>query len=1016
MLINATQEEELRVALVDGQRLYDLDIENRTRVQKKASIYKGRITRVEPSLEAAFVDFGADRHGFLPLKEISPEYYKAGSDTSDSGRVSIKDVIAENTEVIVQVEKEERGSKGAALTTHISLAGRYLVLMPNNPRAGGISRRIEGEERAEIRDIISSLDIPDGMGIIVRTAGVGKQQEELQWDLDYLLSLWRSIRDASDNRKAPFLIYQESNVIIRTIRDYLRQDIGEVLFDTRDAYEEAVNFVKQVMPHYESRIKLYDEPLPLFNRFQIESQIESAYQREVKLPSGGSIVIDPTEALVSIDINSARSTRGSDIEETAFNTNLEAADEVARQLRLRDMGGLVVIDFIDMNSNRNQKEVESRMREALEADRARVQVGRISRFGLLEMSRQRMQPSLEETSAIICPRCNGQGAIRSIKSLCLSILRVLQEEANKPNSSEIHAIVPISVAAYLLNEKRTALAEIEEQSQVRLLIVPSATLETPHYDIRSINRQELEGGRETSSYEIDTRVEEEPEYDHDKKPEPPPQAAVKAPTMSQAPTPSSSGNAPRKGFFGSLLSAFSGVVGGSANDEEESDRDKPARGGQRSGRQRSGGGRGTGSGGSTSRKNSGPRKSQSRQGGDEARKDEDRPRGGRKKAGAESAKESGGKSRRSSSGGRGRKSEGKSPAGDDQERQPKEQSNQPKGKSQKKDSDKPKGADTQSPRTSDKAEQAQASDSGDSQEGSGKARRRSGRKPRNTTPRKRGPRPDTESRSSDADSESPVSAGESTDRSAAADAPTGTDARSAEAGPEREEVSDRQAAEAPSTAGETSPSTATAEDAAARETDDKRQADPSTKAAADEDQEQPKKTRSRSRGGSRGRKSGSTTKRSGSTRKSDDAASADAEGTGDDKAAAGAEGESKPAKSEQHKKPSKKQSPKAEEPEPTPAETGQTNRQTTTDSAQQNDSTPDTRQAPAADTGDTKAGTGKEDTGSGDASERQEVPIPAKAGRAPNDPRERRQRQQKKKPEESTTAESADQGNSSDDS
>jgi len=397
MLINATQEEELRVALVDGQKLYDLDIEHRTRIQKKANIYKGRITRVEPSLEAAFVDFGAERHGFLPIKEISRQYYADGADKS-----KLKELIPEGTEVIVQVEKEERGNKGAALTTYISLAGRYLVLMPNNPKAGGISRRIEGDERSELRDALRSLTIPDGMGMIVRTAGVGKDEQELQWDLDYLLALWKSIQDASTEKSAPFLIYQESNVIIRTIRDYLRQDIGEVLFDTTESYEEAITFIKQVMPQYESSIKLYDDKLPLFNRYQIESQIESAFEREVKLPSGGSVVIDPTEALISIDINSSRATRGADIEETALNTNLEAADEVARQLRLRDMGGLVVIDFIDMSSNSNQRKVENRMRDALEPDRARVQVGRISRFGLLEMSRQRLRPSLGETSAIVC--------------------------------------------------------------------------------------------------------------------------------------------------------------------------------------------------------------------------------------------------------------------------------------------------------------------------------------------------------------------------------------------------------------------------------------------------------------------------------------------------------------------------------------------------------------------------------------------------------------------------------------
>ncbi|MCH2357018.1 MAG: Rne/Rng family ribonuclease, partial [Pseudomonadales bacterium] len=416
MLINATQEEELRVALVDGQKLYDLDIEHRTRVQKKANIYKGKITRVEPSLEAAFVDFGAERHGFLPIKEISRQYYAGRGDRSH-----LKELIPEGTEVVVQVEKEERGNKGAALTTYISLAGRYLVLMPNNPKAGGISRRIEGDERDELREALRALNIPDGMGMIVRTAGVGKDQKELQWDLDYLLTLWQSIQDAAGEKSAPFLIYQESNVIVRTIRDYLRQDIGEVLFDTQESYEEAIAFIRQVMPQYENRIKLYDDKLPLFNRYQIESQIESAFERQVQLPSGGSIVIDPTEALISIDINSSRATRGADIEETALTTNLEAADEIARQLRLRDMGGLVVIDFIDMSSNRNQREVENRMRDALEPDRARVQVGRISRFGLLEMSRQRLRPSLGETSAIVCPRCSGQGTIRDVESLSLSI-------------------------------------------------------------------------------------------------------------------------------------------------------------------------------------------------------------------------------------------------------------------------------------------------------------------------------------------------------------------------------------------------------------------------------------------------------------------------------------------------------------------------------------------------------------------------------------------------------------------
>lgn len=413
MLINATQSEELRVALVDGQRLYDLDIEPTTREQKKANIYKGRITRIEPSLEAAFVDFGADRHGFLPLKEIGREYFKS----SVSGRPIIKEVIEEGLEVIVQVDKEERGNKGAALTTMISLAGRYLVLMPNNARAGGISRRIEGDERNQIRDAMRDVTVPNNMGVIVRTAGIGRAAEDLQWDLDYLCLLWDSIKGAAETRKAPSLLLQESNVVIRAIRDYLRQDIGEVLIDDKTVYEEALSFVQHVMPQYENKIKLYQDATPLFSRYQIEAQIETAFQREVKLPSGGSIVIDTTEALISIDINSSRATKGTDIEDTAVNTNLEAADEIGRQLRLRDIGGLIVIDFIDMTSNKNQRDVENRMKDALEIDRARVQVGRISRFGLLEMSRQRLRPSLGETSGHVCPRCVGTGFVRDTRSL-----------------------------------------------------------------------------------------------------------------------------------------------------------------------------------------------------------------------------------------------------------------------------------------------------------------------------------------------------------------------------------------------------------------------------------------------------------------------------------------------------------------------------------------------------------------------------------------------------------------------
>jgi len=501
MLINATQREEVRVALVDGQRLYDLDIENRARVSTKANVYKAKVTRVEPSLEAAFVDFGADRHGFLPLKEIAHQYYRSSAPAGD-GRTRIKDVLKEGTEVIVQVDKEERGTKGAALTTYISLAGRYMVLMPNNPKAGGISRRIEGDDRSELRDALAQLTIPDGMGVIIRTAGVGRSAEELQWDLDYLLQLWGSIDTAASDNKAPVLLFQESDVIIRAIRDYLRDDVDQVLFDDKGAWQQAYDFVSMVMPKYQQRIKLYEDSIPLFNRFQVEGQIETAFQREVRLPSGGSIVIDPTEALVSIDINSARATKGSDIEQTALQTNLEAADEIARQLRLRDMGGLIVIDFIDMGANKNQRAVENRIRDALEIDRARVQVGRISRFGLLEMSRQRLRPSLGEISAIVCPRCTGQGTIRDTKSLALSILRLLQEEAGKERTAEVRAMVPVDVAAFLLNEKRSAVNDIETSTNVRVLIIPNPHLETPHFEVIRLRDDEVEEDA-AASYEIE---------------------------------------------------------------------------------------------------------------------------------------------------------------------------------------------------------------------------------------------------------------------------------------------------------------------------------------------------------------------------------------------------------------------------------------------------------------------------------------------------------------------------------
>ena len=499
MLINATQLEELRVALVDGQKLYDLDIEAGFREQKKANIYKGRITRIEPSLEAAFVDFGAERHGFLPLKEIAKEYFV---DPNMSSRANIKELIKEGTEVIVQVDKEERGNKGAALTTMVSLAGRYLVLMPNNPRAGGISRRIEGDERAQIREALQSVTVPDGMGVIVRTAGIGRSAEELQWDLDYLMQLWSSIKEAATSRPAPFLILQESNVILRAIRDYLRQDIDSVLIDSKEAYHYALDFVQKVMPGYINKIKLYEDTVPLFNRYQIETQIETAFQREVKLPSGGSIVIDPTEALVSIDINSSRATKGGDIEETAFNTNLEAAEEIARQLRLRDMGGLVVIDFIDMNQAKHQREIEAKIKDATGSDRARVQIGRLSRFGLLEMSRQRLRPSLGETSGIVCPRCNGHGTIRDVKSLSLAILRLIEEEAMKERTAQIRTIVPMAVATFLLNEKRDAISDIEKRHKAHVLVVPNPQMETPHYEVIRLRDDDESLGNGDPSYAL----------------------------------------------------------------------------------------------------------------------------------------------------------------------------------------------------------------------------------------------------------------------------------------------------------------------------------------------------------------------------------------------------------------------------------------------------------------------------------------------------------------------------------
>ncbi len=508
ILINATQTEELRVAMVDGQRLYDLDIEVPSREQKKSNIYKGKITRVEPSLEAAFVNYGAERHGFLPFKEIAKQYY-GDAPRDDGGKPLLKDALKVDQEIIVQVEKEERGNKGAALTSFISLAGRFLVAMPQNPRAGGVSRRIEGEDRDELKKVLSGLEMPEGMGVIVRTAGVGRSLEEMQWDLDYLTQVWAAIEKASETKKAPFLIYQESDIVVRALRDHYRNDIGEILIDSKQAYQQAHDFMSMVMPGSLHKLKQFEDKLPLFNRFQIENQIESAFSREVNLPSGGAIVIDHTEALTSIDVNSARATRGSDIEDTAKMTNLEAADEIARQLKIRDLGGLIVIDFIDMMQNKNQREVETRLRNAVYDDRARVQIGRISRFGLLEMSRQRLRPSLEESSQIVCPRCSGQGTIRDVESLSLAVLRLLEEESLKDNTGKILAKMPVECATYLLNEKREKIDALEQRRKVHIVMIPDPNLETPHYHIERVkdNDTHRHESNYKKSYELTTEEE-----------------------------------------------------------------------------------------------------------------------------------------------------------------------------------------------------------------------------------------------------------------------------------------------------------------------------------------------------------------------------------------------------------------------------------------------------------------------------------------------------------------------------
>ncbi len=540
MLFNATQAEELRVAIVDGQKLIDLDIESAAKEQRKSNIYKGVITRVEPSLEAAFVDYGTDRHGFLPFKEVARAYFKPGVDVA---RARIQDALSEGQEIIVQVEKDERGNKGAALTTFISLAGRYLVLMPNNPRGGGVSRRVEGEDRNELRDLMDKLTIPQGMSIIGRTAGIGRSYEELEWDLGYLLQLWHAIEDASGSQKGAFLIYQEGSLVIRAIRDYFHAEIGEILIDTDAIYEQARQFMAHVMPDNVNRVKRYQDDVPLFSRFQIEHQIETAYSRQVALPSGGAVVIDHTEALVAVDVNSARATKGHDIEETAFRTNAEAAEEIARQLRLRDLGGLIVIDFIDMENQRNQREVENKLRDALRYDRARVQMGKISRFGLMELSRQRLRPSLGETSHIPCPRCSGTGFIRGTESTALHILRIIQEEAMKENSAAVHAQVPVDVATFLLNEKRGDIHAVEARLKVSVVLIPNIHLETPNYTIERLRHDDLNQSEVLpASYDmVQAPVEDgKPGQNKEEQRPPRPQAAVQNFSPDQA----ASGGAP----------------------------------------------------------------------------------------------------------------------------------------------------------------------------------------------------------------------------------------------------------------------------------------------------------------------------------------------------------------------------------------------------------------------------------------------------------------------------------------
>jgi len=588
MLINATQQEELRMAMVDGQRLYDLNIELPAGERKKANIYKGKITRIEPSLEAAFVDYGAERHGFLPLKEISSEYFVK---QVDSGKPSIREVLKEGQDIVVQIDKEERGNKGAALTTFVSLAGRFIVLKPNKSRSGGVSRRIVGSDRDLARKSLNEIEVPKDMSVILRTAGIDRSAEELAWDLENLLTIWTAILNVVLERTSPFLIYRESNSVVRALRDYLTTEIGEILIDDEQTFKEAVEFVEQVMPHNLKKLKHYEDPVPLFTRFQIETQIESAFSHSVNLPSGGSVVIDHTEALVSIDINSARATKGGDIEATALNTNLEAAEEIARQLRIRDLGGLIVIDFIDMGPQKHQRDVENRLREAVRQDRARVQIGKISRFGLLEMSRQRLRPSLGESSYLTCPRCSGIGTIRSVESLALAILRIIGEEARKERTAQVIAQLPVEVATFLLNEKRDWVQSLESRSDTRVVLVANPALETPHYDVRRVRDDQTELPENVgASYSLaDPAAEpESPQAILERKAIEPAAIAVMKPS-----TPAPQREKEKTGFLSSLLGIFSGGEDKPAGKKPQQRRrkasggDSRSRGGQR-GRRRSG--------------------------------------------------------------------------------------------------------------------------------------------------------------------------------------------------------------------------------------------------------------------------------------------------------------------------------------------------------------------------------------------------------------------------------------------